>query len=139
MNLTYKYKKFLVYLNLKNHKKLIDSLDENQKLTYNIVKGLISYNDSILLIAPLSGALYINVVNENEKMFCKIETTKVKVINGKYGYDIFLPEGIMEELKNRFNIRAEYKRRKMEEEISKNVQVSLELIHEKLNNRFRKD
>jgi hypothetical protein len=139
MSLKYKYKKFLVYLKLKDQNKLIESLDENQKLTYSIVKELISYNDSILLIAPLSEVLYINVVNEEEKMFCKIETTKVKIINGKYGYDTFLPEEIMAELKNRFNIRAEYKRRKMEEEISKNVQVSLKLIHEKLNNKFKKN
>ena len=130
MNIQYKYKKLQATFRTWKHDKMYEKLDENQKLSYNIIKELISDKQSNLRIAPISGNLYI----ERDSFFVKIGfiRNEIKIVDGRYLFDVFLPREAIDYIRNHFNKRAEYKRIKFEEGIFRNIKVSLQLIHDHL-------
>jgi predicted DNA-binding protein (UPF0278 family) len=103
-------------------------LSENQKITLKIVRKLIFNRNSELLIAPISYNFYI-IYND---MMVKIKDNQVEIINGKYFYDVSLPQGVIRELEHQIKNRLEVRIKMSEEEVTRKTKRSLNTILEEL-------
>jgi len=129
MGIIYRYKKLVVFLRNYNKNYMLEKLNKSQLLAYNIVKHLINKEDSVLTYAPVSDILYI----QNTEYFIKIHRGNIMLINGKFYYDITLPDAITNDLEDRFLKRVDYLTLKMEHQITDNVVKSLVQIAKNLN------
>ena len=114
-----------VFLSLSQER---SDLTENQKLTVKIVRKLIFSRESELLIAPISYNFYI-IHND---MMVKIVDNQVEIINGKYFYDVALPQGVIRALEHQIKNRLEVRIRMSEEEVTRKTKRSLNTILEEL-------
>jgi hypothetical protein len=103
-------------------------LTENQKLTLKIIRKLIFNKNSELLIAPISYNFYIIY----KDMMVKIKDNQVEIINGKYFYDVTLPQSTIRALELQIKNRLEVKIRLSEEEVTRKTKRSLNTILEEL-------
>lgn len=101
-------------------------LEENQKIASNIIIRAISRPNAKLLIAPISGTKYIHV----DDIFIKMDYDGVSIINGRYSYDLTLPNSEMALLIRRFNIRLEKTREDWDAIIHSKTNHSLATIFE---------
>ena len=101
-------------------------LEENQKIASNIIIRAISRPNAKLLIAPISGTKYIHV----DDIFIKMDYDGVSIINGRYSYDLSLPNAEMALLIRRFNIRLEKTREDWDAIIHSKTYHSLATIFE---------
>jgi len=120
----------MVYLRARlKFKKMIQKkteLEENQKIASNIIIRAISRPNAKLLIAPISGTKYIHV----DDIFIKMDYDGVSIINGRYSYDLSLPNAEMALLIRRFNIRLEKTREDWDAIINSKTNHSLATIFE---------
>jgi hypothetical protein len=133
MSIRYKFLRFLV----KQKKNKITRSIENdtQVLAFNIIKKCIANSDAFLLIAPLTNVYYI----QTNDLYIKIFDTYVQIVNGKYFYHISMPPTIMNNIEKRFKSRVENQKKKIENKIINNTNVSLrnifnDLTYEKATN-----
>ena len=91
-----------------------------------ICKKLISKEDTILLLTPISNKRYIR--NEELQIFVILEGHKVKVINHVYSYTVFLEYKPWENIVVAFDNEVEKRREKFEKEIMSNIKHSLQNI-----------
>ena len=91
-----------------------------------ICKKLISKEDTILLLTPISNKRYIR--NEELQIFVILEGHNVKVINHVYSYTVFLEHKPLENIVVAFDNEVEKRREKFEKEIMSNIKHSLQNI-----------
>lgn len=91
-----------------------------------ICRKLISKEDTILLLTPISKKRYIR--NENHQIFVILEGHSVKIINHVYSYTVFLEETEWNNIINTFDNEVERRREDFEKEIVSNIKHSLQNI-----------
>ena len=91
-----------------------------------ICKKLISKEDTVLLLTPISNKRYIR--NEELQIFVILEGHNVKVINHVYSYTVFLEQKPWENIVVAFDNEVEKRREEFEKEIMSNIKHSLQNI-----------
>jgi hypothetical protein len=91
-----------------------------------ICKKLISKEDTVLLLTPISNKRYIR--NEELQIFVILEGHNVKVINHVYSYTVFLEQKPWENIVVAFDNEVEKRREAFEKEIMSNIKHSLQNI-----------
>ncbi len=91
-----------------------------------ICKKLISKEDTVLLLTPISNKRYIR--NEELQIFVILEGHNVKVINHVYSYTVFLEQKQWDSLVYLFDTKVEKRREEFEKEITSNIKHSLQNI-----------
>jgi hypothetical protein len=127
-NYIYFYRKF-VDLDAMEKKKF-----EHEAEALQICKKLIKSEDSILLMAPISGKRFVK--NEKIGIYIIIEGHIVKVINHIYSYNVYLGEKAWKKLINFYDDEIEQRRMKFEAEITSNIKHSLKNILIEIDEKF---
>ena len=91
-----------------------------------ICKKLISKEDTVLLLTPISNKRYIR--NEELQIFVILEGHNVKVINHVYSYMVFLDQKPWDNIILTFDTEVEKRREEFEKEITSNIKHSLQNI-----------
>lgn len=99
---------------------------EYEKDCIAICKKLISKEDTILLLTPISNKRYIR--NEELQIFVILEGHSVKVINHVYSYTVFLDQKPWDNVILTFDTEVEKRRKNFEKEITSNIKHSLQNI-----------
>jgi hypothetical protein len=118
---------FRLYLKVK--KKFEDTipLTEQQKYAVDICRKLISMEDTILLLAPISGIKLIR--NEEKEISAVLNARSVTVVNKIYTYTTYIENDEQYySLTSYFNLKMEKNTKKIEEEIDRTVTDSLKRI-----------
>lgn len=105
-----------------------------EKECISICKELISREDSLLLMSPISGKRYIK--SDDDQIFVIIESNQITIVNHQYSYNIDIWGKALIRISEMFDREVEKRREEMETEIRSNVKHSLSsiynnLIHEK--------
>lgn len=107
---------------------------EHEAEALQICKKLIKSEDSILLMAPISGKRFVK--NEKMGIYIIIEGHIVKVINHIYSYNVYLGEKAWKKLINFYDDEIEQRRMKFEAEITSNIKHSLKNILIEIDEKF---
>lgn len=91
-----------------------------------ICRKLISKEDTVLLLTPISNKRYIR--NEKNQIFVILEGHSVKIINHVYSYTVFLEENEWRHIISIFDNEVEKRREDFEKEIISNIKHSLQNI-----------
>jgi hypothetical protein len=115
--------------------KLLSNKEDRQHTTYgreciSICRALISNEDSLLLISPISGKRYIK--SDDDQIFIIIESTQVTIVNHHYSYNIEIWGKSLDRITTMFDHEVEKRRAHMEIEITSNVKHSLSSIYKNL-------
>jgi hypothetical protein len=122
---------FKIYLNLKERFDPTPPIPEEERITVEICKKLITDPESKLTYAPISGKRFVK--NENKNMFIVIENHTINLINHVYSYSVYLSSNTdYKEITQNFDGILENKRELLENEIRNNIQHSLQTILRKL-------
>lgn len=122
---------FKLYLSLKERFDPTLPIPEEEKITIEICKKLISDPDSKLTFAPISYKRFIK--NETKNMFIVIENHTINLINHVYSYSVYLSDNNgYKEITDSFDKVLENERQLLEDEIRSNIQHSLITILKKL-------
>ena len=122
---------FKIYLNLKERFDPTPPIPEEERITVEICKKLINDPDSELTYAPISAKRFIK--NESKSMFVVIEHHTINLINHVYSYSVYLSKNSdYNEIIGGFDKILENKRQSLEDEITSNIQHSLQTILNKL-------
>lgn len=136
MSISYKFKRLRVRL-LRFFSKFYEfalpqekeHLSESQKLAIEIFNKVIHREGAKLLIAPLSSTYYV----EYKEIFVILLDRDLKIVNGKYLYDIMLTDKMARKLSQHFERVLEKRRKGMEEIILYKTKRSLTSILEDIN------
>lgn len=112
-----------------------ETIDENSEECLQICRRLISLDDSILLIAPLSKKRYIK--NNPLGISIIIHGNIVQIINHTYSYLVVLGQKDSEKIHRIYDSRIEERRMEFEKEIKSNIKHSLKNIIEEIKNGAR--
>lgn len=122
------------------YRKFVD-LDGIDKQKYDheiealqICKKLIKTNESILLMAPISGKRFVK--NEKMGIYVILEGRGVKVINHIYSYNVILGDKAWNKLLSFYDEEIEKRRMEFEREITSNIKHSLKNILEEIDGKF---
>lgn len=107
-------------------------VSHQQTSAYLICKKLVEKPDVVLLMSPISGKRYIKL--DNEQIFVIISTNHVQIINHVYSYTIPMEGRMLNKILDVFDHKMEEMRNKMEDEITCNIQRSLNQISKDLDN-----
>jgi len=99
---------------------------EYEKDCIAICKKLISKEDTVLLLTPISNKRYIR--NEKLQIFVILEGHSVTVINHVYSYMVFLEQKPWDNVIFTFDTEVEKRRKNFEKEITSNIKHSLQTI-----------
>jgi hypothetical protein len=99
---------------------------------FSICKCLISNQETILLISPISGKRYIR--SDQKQLFIIIENHQITIVNHHYSYNIDIAGRSYERIAQIFDAEVEKRREQMETEIKANVKHSLSNIYKNLIN-----
>jgi hypothetical protein len=122
---------FKIYLNLKERFDPTPPIPEEERITVEICKKLINDPESELTYAPISAKRFIK--NESKSMFVVIEHHTINLINHVYSYSVYLSKNSdYNEIIGGFDKILENKRQSLEDEITSNIQHSLQTILKKL-------
>lgn len=124
---------FKIYLYLKDKFDPKRPILEEEIISFEICKKLITNKSSKLTSSPLSNKRYIK--NDELKIFVVIENRMMTIINHTYRYNVYFEQDeyylqIIEMIDN----EVERKRIELEEEIKSNIEFSLKNILNNLNN-----
>jgi len=136
MSISYKFKKLRVRI-LRLFRKFYafalpqekEHITESQKLAREIFSKIIHMEEAKLLIAPLSSTYYV----EYKEIFVILLDRDLKIVNGKYLYDIMLTDSMAKRLSQHFERVLEKRRKRMEEIILYKTKRSLNSILEDIN------
>jgi hypothetical protein len=125
----------------RNSKKILapqEGLDDTQKLTILIIKKLVSISETEIMLLPVGSI-------DNATKYCYIEyrdviakilpSNKVQLINGKYFYDVYLPNQHYDDIRFHVYQRMVKKRNTLERKITDKTERSLKNILFELENR----
>jgi len=122
---------FKIYLNLKERFDPTPPIPEEERITVEICKRLINDPESELTYALISAKRFIK--NESKSMFVVIEHHTINLINHVYSYSVYLSKNSdYNEIIGGFDKILEDKRQSLEDEITSNIQHSLQTILKKL-------
>lgn len=107
-------------------------VDIQQTSAYLICKKLIEKQGTVLLMSPLSGRRYIKL--DTEEIFVIISSSSIQIINHIYSYTIPIGGRILNKTLDAFDNKMEGMRLKMENDITGNIQKSLNQIKKELDN-----
>lgn len=107
----------------------IPPMNEVQKKAFFTIKKLILKQNSVLLIAPVSGSCYV----EYKNYFVKFNTTSATITNSKFSYYIEFDFHYGEKLVQFFNTKVEERRQKLEQKYDLKTMENLEGIINSLN------
>lgn len=96
----------------------------NQEIALSIIRKAIINEDAKLLLAPLSETRYI----QYNDIFIRIQPGFFSIINGKYSYDVSMPNSAIESIVDKFNIKLESTRKKWENSMTQKTTKSLNTI-----------
>jgi hypothetical protein len=99
---------------------------EYERDCISICKKLITKEDTVLLLTPISHKRYIR--NEELQIFVILEGHSVKVINHVYSYTVFLEQKEWDNVILYFDNEVEKRREEFEKEITSNIKHSLQNI-----------
>lgn len=123
---------FKVYLKLKEKFDNTPPTPEEVIFAIDICQKLVTYSDSKLTYAPVSGKRFIK--NDNLSIFIVIEGRTINIINHAYSYTIYVEENEKyNHVIHTFDVALEKQRKDMEEEIRSNIQHSLKKILDRIN------
>ena len=103
-----------------------DELTDSQKMGIKIFERALTVKDAELLLAPLSDTIYIEV----DDIFIILDGSQLKIINGKYQYDIYVGPKESSRLYSSFKKVLEKSRKQMEFKIITKTNRSLNNILE---------
>jgi hypothetical protein len=103
-----------------------DELTDSQKMGIKIFERALTVKDAELLLAPLSDTIYIEV----DDIFIILDGSQLKIINGKYQYDIYVGPKESSRLYSSFKKVLEKRRKQMEFKIITKTNRSLNNILE---------
>jgi DNA repair photolyase len=127
MSILYKIKKLSVWFHNFIHRIEIEpKVSDSQEKARMIARRLMADTGSELLMAPISGKCYVR--NMEKDLHIILERGTVSIINGKYHYDVSIPDSFYDNLSELFRNRIERDRMKMEKEIRSKIEKSLDLI-----------
>lgn len=106
-------------------------VDSQQTAAYLICKKLIEKPGAVLLMSPLSGKRYIKL--DSEEIFVIISSSYIQIINHVYSYTIPIGGRILNKTLDAFDNKMEDARNRMENDITGNIQKSLNQIKKDLN------
>lgn len=103
-------------------------LTETQILAIQIFEAAIHKKDTELLLAPISQTIYI----QTKEIFIILSGSDLKIINGKYQYEIYIPSPKSFDLYDKFKRVLEHRRKMMEATILAKTKRSLSAILEEV-------
>ena len=95
-----------------------------------ICRKLISKEDTVLLIAPISNKRYIK--SDDSQLFITMVDNQLNIINHQYSYSINIGRKAYHKIARLFDDEVESRRSEMESEIYSNVKHSLSNIYKNL-------
>ena len=126
--LWYKIKRYLAKRKIKDLKKAIDSLNQNQTMIISIANFIMSNGQSKLFYSPLT----ITYFMEYNDVLCKIDDDRIIITNGLYSYDIAIPYIIIYDVRERFISHLESRKKQIERKISGRMNSSLTRVYEQI-------
>ena len=131
-NLSHKFRRAVqkAYISFKRLSTPPTEKSEYEKDCIAICKRLISKEDTVLLLTPISNKRYIR--NEELQIFVILENHHVKVIKHVYAYTVFLEQKPWDNVILSFDLEVEKRKEKFEKEITSNIKHSLQNILYKL-------
>lgn len=126
--LWYKIKRFLTKRKIKDLKKAINSLNQNQNMIISIVNFIMSNGESKLIYSPLTITYFL----EYNDVMCKIDDDIIIVTNEFYSYDIAIPRIIIYDIRERFINHLESRKKQIERKISGKMNLSLTRFYEQI-------
>ena len=126
--LWYKIKRYLAKRKIKDLKKAIDSLNQNQTMIISIANFIMSNGESKLFYSPLT----ITYFMEYNDVLCKIDDDRIIITNGLYSYDIAIPHIIIYDVRERFISHLESRKKQIERKISGRMNSSLTKVYEQI-------
>jgi hypothetical protein len=124
----YKIKRYLAKRKIKDLKKAIDSLNQNQTMIISIANFIMSNGQSKLFYSPLT----ITYFMEYNDVLCKIDDDRIIITNGLYSYDIAIPYIIIYDVRERFISHLESRKKQIERKISGRMNSSLTRVYEQI-------
>jgi hypothetical protein len=127
------YKRFKVYLTKLNRSsamKTHEELELHEKTAFKICVKLISHEDSVFTIAPLTNKRYI--LNETLNLFIIIDYGRVEITNHIFHYDVKLSGRDFDRVLYLYDIETEKRRNTTEKEIKTNIKNTLDSIYKKI-------
>ena len=122
---------YKIFLTLKEKFDPTPPLPQEELITIEICKKLISNPKSKLTYAPLSSKRFIH--NSEQDMYIVLHAHTINLINHVYSYSIYLSNhDAYVEIVETFDSVLDKERLKLEDEIKNNIQHSLESILKKL-------
>ncbi len=103
-----------------------EDLTDSQKMGIKIFERALTVKDAELLLAPLSDTIYIEI----DDIFIILDGSQLKIINGKYQYDIHVGPKESSRLYTSFKKVLEKRRKQMEFKIITKTNRSLNNIFE---------
>lgn len=124
--MSFRFKRYLVK---QKAKKLYSSqtgvaIDERAKLAVQALEVSVKDPKNTLLIAPNSGARYVQTPNANVFIILKYQT--IILSNHLYYYEIAISNSVYDYLLDRFDRMIESRRRQMERKMLENSKITLE-------------
>lgn len=124
--LSFKFKRYLVKQRLKKlySSKTGIAIDDRAALAIKALEVSLKDPKNTLLIAPNSGARYVQTPNAQVFIILKYQT--IILSNHQYYYEIALSNSVSDYLVERFDKMIESRRRQMEKKMLENSKVTLE-------------
>lgn len=126
--LWYKIKRYLAKRKIKDLKKAVDSLNQNQTMIISIANFIMSNGQSKLFYSPLT----ITYFMEYNDVLCKIDDDRIIITNGLYSYDIAIPHIVIYDVRERFINHLESRKKQIERKISGRMNSSLTRVYEQI-------
>ena len=127
-----RYAKFQLSIRKSNLMKTYREENAYEQKACAVFRKLIKSNNSKFTIAPLSEKRYI--VNKQLGVFIILDDSKLEITNHVYHYDLNLKPDVAHKLRKMFNDRVEKDTVSYENDIKSNIQTSLNILLEKINN-----
>jgi hypothetical protein len=123
--LWYKIKRYLAKRKIKDLKKAVDSLNQNQSMIILIANFMMSNSKSKLFYSPVT----ITYFMEYNEVLCKIDDDRIIITNGLYSYDIHIPSIVIYDIRERFLNHLESRKKSIEKKISQKMNSSLGKVY----------
>jgi len=123
---------YLVFQKKINNQFGIEDEQQYQKVCLSICRKLITHQDSVFLIAPISGKKYIK--NDKLDIFIIMNERHINVTNHIYNYSVFVSERDWQRITYLFNLTTEKRKQEYEDTIKSQITHSLHSILDKINN-----
>lgn len=134
MNIKYKIVKLILKYKNDRIEKMVNNLPESDRIMHSIIKTLINNEKSDLKYAMLSNIRFI--INKTQKIFIMIENSDISLVDETgdgHPYNMSLPDIIYNDIRKRFDRRAEYLRISYRNNVLRKNKTNLQTINNKIN------